>query len=187
MHAAMARRRIADGGRHMVILIADVDFGANSVSIAFFSSQPQGEPVVFSGADILPKLGWLTQRGNDNINSSIVVEICKSRAAMSALHRETLTRAGRYVRECSVTAVQKDAVVLFVFGCFKRFHSVIHMRICSEDIFPAVVVEVEHPDAPAAVYSAESTHVARISCVCEMALPLVSEQWKRLAGKGRGS
>src|SRR6476646_2791396 len=84
MYAKVARRSVSHSSGHVVRLISDSNHRADSVAVTFRSLELQNQPGIGAGADIPPELGSITQRGGNDVDSAIPIEVGEGAAAMRA-------------------------------------------------------------------------------------------------------
>lgn len=82
MHARMSGRRVPRGGGEDCRLWADSRYRANGVAVAARALQPEDDPVVPSGAAVLPDLRSVAQCGRDDVEPPVPIQIRGDRAAM---------------------------------------------------------------------------------------------------------
>src|SRR5690349_16992571 len=100
MHAVQTGGGVTHRARHIVPLIADADMSANSVPITSRALKLQLDPVIRAWANVVPKFRGFAERGDDNINTSVAIEVGKRGTTMSLAFNETGTR--RYIGERAV-------------------------------------------------------------------------------------
>ena len=54
----------------------------------------------------------------------------------------------RDVAKLTVPGIGEDAVGLLVDGRFEHLHAIVDVRVGGEEVFPAIVVEIEQADVP---------------------------------------
>src|SRR2546427_12367764 len=80
MNRGETGRRVAHRTRHRIGLIADPDLSAQSVAVRLLAHQMDVEPSPPGRTEVSPQLRWRAQRGDDNIHSTVPVEIRKATA-----------------------------------------------------------------------------------------------------------
>ena len=83
----------------------------------------------------------------------------------------------------AVAPVQEDSVVLLVLGRLEPLDAIVDVRVGSEKVLPAVIVEIEHADSPSAVLSALDRHAARVGRILEQSRPCIPNKRKGFAGQ----
>ena len=87
--------------------------------------------------------------------------------------------------ELAVAGVAKDRVCLLVSSGFELLRDVVDMRVCSEQVFIAVVVEVDEANTPAGISIREVPHLRGLGLVAKIAAALVTKHRKGLAIESR--
>src|SRR2546423_1645685 len=140
----------------MVRLVTDRYHGPDAVAVAHGTCQLQDQPGVRPRADILPDFRTVSERRCDHVDSPVLVEVGKRASAMCAHSLQKFSPGSlRCILKSSVPHIPEDAVVLLVFGRLEGFHPIVHMGVCREYVFESVVVEIDKPNAPAAIYAAQ--------------------------------
>ena len=67
---------------------------------------------------------------------------------------------GRNVAKLTVAEIGENAIGLLVDRRLEHLDAIVDVRVRSEEVFPAVVIEIEEADAPAAVVSAQRGQAA---------------------------
>ena len=137
----------------MIDLIAQPDLCADPVTVALRPGQLQAQPAVRVGADVLPKFRRLTKGANDHVDFSIVIKVRKGAAAVRT--RKIKARFQRNVAERAVSKIREETVGLFVVRGSKKINQVVDVGVGREQVFPAVIVEIEEAVAPAAARRGE--------------------------------
>ena len=113
-YEALARRRVTDAGRGMVVKNAavgerDFDARTDSVAITLRSPEFEGKPVVLIRRYIAEQEGFGADGANDDIDSAVVVKIGESGAPMERRRLEVSSGGGRNVFK-SASRVAEDTV-----------------------------------------------------------------------------
>jgi hypothetical protein len=105
VNAEMARGSISHGRCHVVALIADPDFCADSIAIALRARQVQYEPRVLCRRNVFQQFGPLAERRYHYIHAAVPVEIGEGATSVSARRQEIRTGALRDILKCAVAAI----------------------------------------------------------------------------------
>src|SRR5215475_5547018 len=119
MRANVARRGITYAGRDVIELNVAVacdqfDLRAYAVAVALHSEEPYGQPMVLACRFVAKQFCRLIQRGRDDVDAAVVVEIREGAAAMSAFDLEVGAGFARGFQEHAGARAREDAVRLAV-------------------------------------------------------------------------
>src|SRR3989442_15991584 len=111
---------VADGARHMVVLLADANAGADSIPIALGSDQFQDNPIILARAHVLPQLCGVLKRRDHNVDFAVVVKICEGTAAVRPGNLEIIANRCGTFPESPVSEVREMPVAWRLGGRSKR-------------------------------------------------------------------
>src|ERR1700739_840956 len=159
--AAIARRHETYTGGHVVIEHPAGsggyrDGGANPVAIALASAQIEHDPVIFDQGIIHQDAGLLAEGGHHEIQVAIIVQVDKRRAALVADKGEIRSHLFCDINEGLAAIVFEHGVVLP-----GRLRQIVYISVRGIDIFPAVVVVVDEPDAPSREFRGSGPSLGR--------------------------
>src|ERR1019366_1919368 len=144
-----ARRSIAACCRHVIELRLacrrELDPGADAIAIALCSPKRKLKPVIVPRAVVDPDLRWSTERGDNNIELSIAIEVRNRGAAMPARRQ---SGEACFLREGGPCPAQitKHGVGLVQMKAVRHVGRS-YISAADKDVFPTVIVEVVDVDA----------------------------------------
>ncbi len=155
MYAAVAGGRVADCRCHLVPLLAaifsgDMNLRADAHAVALRAYQLQQDPVVAGIGDVVQEFHFAAQYGDDHVDTTVVVNVPERDTAMGGFDLEIRAARLAGVLELPISKTAEDRVGFPVVAHGDEFTDVVeNVGAGDEQIFPAVVVEVEDAVAPA--------------------------------------
>src|ERR1051326_9345375 len=101
-------------------MISDANKRADAIAVAARAYKFHSEPVVCARTRVLPQLQRLAERGNNDVDLAIAVEVRKRAASMRAHNVESGACVRRNIAKLSTPYVGKDTVGLFVRRGFEQ-------------------------------------------------------------------
>jgi hypothetical protein len=153
---------------------------ADPIAIAAMAAEPDGQVVIAGGRDVAEDGGALADAADHDIDPSVTIEIAEGRAAMPGSSLKIISRKVADIDEAASARVCQYAVGLAGAALRESLHVVVDGSARGEQVFVAIVVEVEDSGAPAGEGEGSAASPAGIGDVREERLARVSEDRKGL-------
>lgn len=183
VRAAIAGRHETDAGCNMIVEVpsgagSHFDLCSNAVAIALAAPQVEHDPMVLDQRVVYQNTRLLAKRGHNQVHEAVIVQVDKGGTALVSYKREVRSHLPGNVHESLAAGVLKHCVMLL--GCGTQ---IVYVAIRGVDIFPAVIVVVHKPDAPAGEISAQGSELRGPGHIAERLTVLVLENSEDLSRK----
>src|SRR5216684_4528549 len=133
---------------HQAGLAGHLDPCSDAIAVAFHSDGLDGDPVVGARGNVVQQFGWTSDSGDDDINLAVVVEVPESAPSVSRGIRQP--RWSTQFCERSILQIPEYRVRLTIVLLRIQVGVLTHVRIGTEQIFVAVIIEIVGTGAPSA-------------------------------------